>query len=254
MDISLTNYNRLKANVEELGLTSFSSNIDFYLDKIKNDEKTLIDALYEMSEKEKSLRTERQARYSVKTAAFPYPKTIEDYDFAFQPSLNKSEIEDYCSLRFIENKENIVFIGSCGVGKTHLAVAIGTLAAMNHYSTYFITMQDLITQLKAAESENRLEIRLKHFLKYKLLIIDEVGYLNMDEESANLFFQLISKRYEKRSTILTTNRSLDKWATMFKDPVITNAILDRLLHHAYITEIIGPSYRLKDIAISKEEN
>lgn len=117
MDISLTNYNRLKANLEELGLTSFSSNIDFYLDKIKNDEKTLIDALYEMSEKEKSLRTERQARYSVKTAAFPYPKTIEDYDFSFQPSLNKSEIEDYCSFRFIENKENIVFIGSCGVGK-----------------------------------------------------------------------------------------------------------------------------------------
>lgn len=254
MEISLTSYNRLKTNLEELGLHSINANLDFYLDRIRNDEKNLMDALYELTEKEKKFRAERQVQYTVKTAGFPFLKTVEDFDFSFQPSMNKKEIDDYCTLRFIENKENIVFVGSCGVGKTHLAVSIGTIAAMNHYSTYFISMQDLISQLKAAENENRLDIRLRHFLKYKVLIIDEVGYLNMDEEAANLFFQLVSKRYEKRSTILTTNKPLDQWASIFKDPVITNAILDRLLHHAHVTEIIGPSYRLKGLTLGKEEN
>ncbi|MDO4468207.1 MAG: ATP-binding protein, partial [Bacillota bacterium] len=207
----LSNYNHLKGNLEELGVVSFSANLDFYLDCIAKGEKNVVDSLYEMTEKEKSLRSDRQKQYTVKTAGFPFFKTIDDFDFSYQPSINRKEIDDYCSLRFVENQENIVLVGSCGVRKTHLAIAIATIAAMNHYSTYFISMQDLIAQLKKAEDENRLDIRLKHFLKYKVLVIDEVGYLNMDEKSANLFFQLVSKRYEKKSTILTTNRSLDQW-------------------------------------------
>nr|WP_279014475.1 ATP-binding protein [Thomasclavelia cocleata] len=130
---------------------------------------------------------------------------IEDYDFNFQPSVHKAEMKDYMMLRFIENNENILFIGSPGVGKTHLATAIGIEAAKHRYSVYFITCQELISQLNKAEHENRLEQRLKAFTRHKLLIIDEVGYLNLDKESSNLFFQLISLRYETRSITITTN-------------------------------------------------
>ncbi|WP_341462169.1 ATP-binding protein [Thomasclavelia cocleata] len=132
-------------------------------------------------------------------------KIIEDYDFNFQPSVHKAEMKDYMMLRFIENNENILFIGSPGVGKTHLATAIGIEAAKHRYSVYFITCQELISQLNKAEHENRLEQRLKAFTRHKLLIIDEVGYLNLDKESSNLFFQLISLRYETRSITITTN-------------------------------------------------
>ena len=131
----------------------------------------------------------------------------------------------------LRKKENIIFIGSPGVGKTHLATSIGIEAASMRTSTYFIGCNDLVLQLKKAHIENRLEQRLKFFSKYKLLIIDEVGFLPLDTESSNLLFQLIARRYEKNSTIITTNKSLSRWGEVFGDPVIANAILDRLLHH-----------------------
>ena len=130
---------------------------------------------------------------------------------------------------------------------THLATAIGIEAAKHRKSVYFISCQELMIQLKKAENENRLDQRLKSFTRHKLLIIDEIGYINMDKESANLFFQLISRRYEQKSTIITTNKSLAKWNEIFGDSVIANAILDRLLHHSHIVSIIGPSYRVKDV-------
>lgn len=146
-----------------------------------------------------------------------------------------------------------MFIGSPGVGKTHLATAIGIEAAKSRYSVYFISCQDLINQLKKAEKENRLDQRLRAFVRHKLLIIDEIGYINLDTEAANLFFQLISLRYEQKSTIITTNKNLSKWTDIFCDPVIANAILDRLLHHSHIINIVGPSYRTKDIVDMVEE-
>ena len=177
----------------------------------------------------------------------PYEKTFDEFDFGFQPSINKREIEDYMTLRFMESNENIIFVGSSGTGKTHLATAIGVEAAKHRKSVYFISCQDLMIQLRKAEHENRLDQRLKSFTRYKLLIIDEIGYINMDKESANLFFQLVSRRYEQKSTIITTNKSLSKWGEIFGEPVIANAILDRLLHHSHVVSIVGPSYRLKDV-------
>ena len=132
--------------------------------------------------------------------------------------------------------------------------AIGTEAARHRYSVYFITCQELMNQLKKAELENRLEARLRAFMRHRLLIIDEIGYLNLDSEDANLFFQLITLRYEKKSTVITTNKSLSKWNEIFGDPVITNAILDRLLHHSHIVNIVGPSYRTKDVLEKLEES
>lgn len=153
---------------------------------------------------------------------------------------------DFVTLRFLESNENIVFLGPSGVGKTHLATSIGIAAAKKRFSTYFIKRHDLIQQLKRAKLENRLEARLKHYTKYKLLIIDEIGYLPIEDEDAKLFFQLIDKRYEKRSTILTTNVNFNAWDGIFQDSKLANAILDRVLHHATVVTIVGDSYRLKN--------
>ena len=173
-------------------------------------------------------------------------KEINEFDFGFQPSLDKAKIMDLMTLRFIENNENIIFCGTPGVGKTNLAVSIGIEAAKRRNCVYFISFQDLITQLKKAAAENRLETRVKFFCHYKLLIIDELGYQRMDVDSANLFFNLIAKRYEKTSTIITTNSPFSKWPDIFQEPVLTNALLDRLLHHCHVININGPSYRIKD--------
>lgn len=249
-----TNYTRLMNNLSELKLDTIKMNISDYIDMMNDGRKTTVDALYELTEKEMDVRLKRAIKACVHTAGFPYDKTLADFDFSFQPSVNRKEIEDFSTLRFMENNENILFVGSSGVGKTHLATAIGMEASMHRKSVYFITCQDLMAQLKKAEIEGRLEQRIKAFTRYKLLIIDEIGYINLDKQSSNLFFQLISKRYETRSTIITTNKNLSKWNEIFGDAVIANAILDRLLHHAHIVSIVGPSYRLKDVLESLDES
>lgn len=150
------------------------------------------------------------------------------------------------NLGFIDRKENILFVGSSGAGKTHLATAIGISCARARYSTYFISFEALMTQLKKVLMENRLESRMKFFAKYKVLIIDEIGYMPIDTDSANLFFQLIAKRYEKHCTIITTNMPFSKCGEIFGSPTLANAVPDRLLHHSQVISIKGPSYRLKE--------
>lgn len=244
--MKMNNYNALINNLEDLELIRMRENIDKYIDMVTEGSKTLVDALYELSEQEVSFRKDAVIKGNVKVANFPFIKEIKEFNFGFQPSLDKAKIMDFMTLRFIENTENIIFCGSPGVGKTNLAVSIGIEAAKQQYCVYFITFQDLISQLKKAYNENRLDARIKWFCRYKLLIIDELGYQKMDTASANLFFNLIAKRYEKSSTIITTNSPFSKWADIFQEPVLTNALLDRLLHHCSVLNINGPSYRLKD--------
>lgn len=241
------NFTRTLNNFETLNMPEFRANIERYISYVESGEKTMVDALYELTELEMELRTKRDMNACVKVANFPYIKRLSDFDFSFQPSINKDQIMNFKYLQFLEKKENIIFIGSPGVGKTHLATAIGIEAASMRTSTYFIGCNDLVLQLKKAHIKNRLEQRLKFFSKYKLLIIDEVGFLPLDTESSNLLFQLIARRYEKNSTIITTNKSLSRWGEVFGDPVIANAILDRLLHHSHVINIVGRSYRTKDI-------
>lgn len=237
---------QLKNNLEYLKLNQMNLHLDEVLNFITKNSLSFAEGLVKLTAHEIDCKEANMIRSMVKVAGFPHHKELKDFDFSFQPSINKQEIQDYETLRFIEAKENLVFLGPSGVGKSHLAVSLGIAAAKKRYSTYFIKCNDLLQQLKKAKIENRLADRLKHFAKYKVLIIDELGYLPIDKEDSKLFFQLIDLRYEKKSTMITTNINFNSWDDIFYDAIVANAILDRILHHAHVISISGKSYRLKE--------
>lgn len=246
MRCDMTNYTKLLNGLDNLEMYLIKENLDTYIKLVNSGEKSVVDALYELVEIELAQKRIRAINGCIKVANFPFFKTLDDFDFGFQPGINKQELLDLASLRFIEQKENILFVGTSGVGKTHLATAIGMESAKTRFSTYFISFQSLMNQLKKALDENRLESRMKFFSRYKVLIIDEIGYLPIDPDAANLFFQLIARRYDKHCTIITTNSPFSKWGEIFGSPTLANAILDRLLHHSHVISIKGPSYRLRE--------
>lgn len=239
-------YNELLNQLEDLGLLQSKNFLDQILNNSQLDNDLFIDNLNRLFDEEIRFRAERAKTINIQTANFPSIKRLEDFNFDFQPTLDKNKIMDLKTLRFIENQENVVFQGFSGTGKTHLAIALGVEAASKRISTYYINCHQLILNLKKAKEENKLEQKLKFYTKYKLLLIDEVGFLPIDKEGAYLFFQLISRRYETRSTIITTNIQFSQWGELFSDGVLASAILDRLLHHSHIIRIEGESYRLKD--------
>lgn len=203
--------------------------------------------LNKVLKKEVEAKEENNKLYNVKVAAFPFIRKIEDYDFSFQPTVDESKIKDLIASNFYLDATNVVFIGNPGVGKTHLAVAIGYSVAIQRNSVYFIKFSRLIRNLKQAYNEGELEKKIKLYFKYKLLIIDEVGFNEISPLESKLFFQLIDIRYTKRSTIFTSNITFDKWPNILgQDEMITKAILDRILHYSYLFNITGPSYRIKD--------
>lgn len=248
-----TNYMQLTKNLEYLKMKQMLLHLDEVIDFINKNDLSFVEGLIKLTNHEIDFKELNMTKSMVKTGAFPHLKEVKDFDFTFQPTINKQQILDFETLRFIEKQENIVFLGNSGVGKTHLATSIGIAAAKKRCSTYFIKCHELLQQLKKAKLENRLDARLKHFCKYRLLIIDELGYLPIDKEDSKLFFQLIDMRYEKRSTILTTNINFNEWDDVFYDAVIANAILDRILHHAHVVSISGKSYRLKDHFLSNDD-
>ena len=243
----MNEYNNLLNNLEVLKLEKMRSYLPNYLEEITNKKIPFQKAFLELTNKEIEYRDERASKIQITVSAFPYEKEIKDFDFDYQPSINEEVIKDLSTLRFIEEKKNILFMGSPGVGKTHLATALGIEAAKKRNSVYFISCNDLITNLSNAFKENRLESKIKFYCKYKLLIIDEIGYLPITKDEANMFFQLIAKRYENKPTIITTNQPFSKWGEVFGDTTIAAAIVDRLVHHSVIINIKGKSYRIKDL-------
>ena len=238
---------KIKNNFEKLKLNTMYERLEYHLNSLTVENDKLLNILLDLTDFEIAFKDKRAELINIHISNFPYSKTIDDFDFSFQPSINKNQIMDLLTLRFLDNFDNILFYGLSGTGKTHLSVAIGMVAASKRISTYFITCHDLIQNLKKALSENRLAEKIKVYNKYKLLIIDEIGFLPIKKEDASLLFQLISKRYETKSTIITTNISFSKWGELFGDNAIASAILDRLVHHSHIIQIDGPSYRMKDM-------
>ena len=207
----MTKYTQLINNLDNLGLIKIKSSLPEFLDKNKKNSSIIISALQELSSLELQDKMYRVSENLIRTAAFPFRKTLEDFDFSFNDSIDKDYIMDLATLRFAEDNKNILFLGNPGVGKTHLAVSLGILATQHKYSVYFTTCHQLISKLNKAQKENRIDKMLQHFTQYKVLIIDEIGYLPVDRQGANLFFQLISKRYGKKSTIITTNMPFGAW-------------------------------------------
>ena len=191
-------------------------------------------------------KAEKHLAMRTAMARFPFHKTLESFDFKFQPSIDPKVIRELAAGRYIENAENALLLGPPGVGKTHLAVALGLAACAQGVRTLFTTATGLIATLGKAFGENRLDERLKLLTQPQLLIIDEIGYIPIDRHGANLFFQLVSRRYERGAIILTSNQSLGAWGDVFGDPVIATAVLDRLLHHSITVNIRGESYRLRE--------
>lgn len=199
-----------------------------------------------------ALETEYRGRFQrgvearIKQARFPWVKNLEQFDFDFQPSLDRKVMRELAGLSFVERAHNVVLLGPPGVGKTHLAIALGMKAVEAGYSVLFLSLEQLMTRLTRARHENRLERTLQQLVYPKVLVLDELGYLPLSREEASLFFRLLVRRYERASMIVTSNKSFLDWGEIFQDHVLATAILDRLLHHATTINIKGESYRLKE--------
>jgi DNA replication protein DnaC len=203
--------------------------------------------LYSLLQHQVLIRTDNSINAKIKKARFPYIKTLEEFDFSFQPKIDDKLIRELGNLNFLSKTENLLFIGPPGVGKTHLAVAIGMKVAQNRKRVLFFTAEKLIEQLNAADVSGKLPSYLDIMGRIDLLIIDELGYLKMTRQSAELFFKLVAKRYEKGSIIVTSNKAFEQWGEIFMDDIVAAAILDRLLHHSYPFFIQGKSFRMKNL-------
>lgn len=239
-------YERVRENLGTLKLNRILEVLDSHNSLAQERELSYTDYLDGILQEEVVSRADRGCRARIRFARFPFIKTIEQFDFSYQPSLEKRKVEELFTLRFIDNRENVLFLGPPGVGKTHLAIALGIKACYQGYRVYFSTLSDMISVLQASLADNSTEKVIKSLSAPSLLILDEIGYLPLDKEGSHLFFQIVSKRYEKNSIILTSNKSFGEWGTIFRDTVIASAILDRLLHHSTSFNIRGESYRLKE--------
>ena len=239
---------RLEDNLKRLKLLRVADVLDTIIENSKKNKSSYMAFLDHLLEEEVAAKEKRRFQIAMRTAGLPNAKTIEEYDFSFHPHLDKKSVMELFDLTFIPKHENVIFLGPPGVGKTHLAISLAIKACYHGFKVYFTTMDTLIKKLR----ENK--DRKMAYLTSTLVIVDEVGYLPIATEEAYLFFQFISYRYEKNSIVITSNKSFGDWQELFADPVITTAILDRLLHHCKVINIRGHSYRLKGHNFVQQKN
>lgn len=237
----------LSSRMEELGLPFMAAGIDTFLADARRADMTLFDSLRDLVELEYAARRERTTRTRLKLSGMPQPKRLEDFDLSWlKGGLPQNRFEELASLAFVERKENVLFLGPSGVGKTHLMLALGHKACMSGYTAYYITARDAIERLLRAREQNRLRKTLAWFRKPHVLMIDEVGHEPLTPEQAHVFFQLVNARYEVAPIIMTSNRAFGKWAELMSDEAVAVAMLDRLLHHSQVFSLKADSYRMKN--------
>jgi DNA replication protein DnaC len=242
----MTPIERIQTSLQSLGLKAIEARLESLLEQASKKESSYADFLNELLACEVDARRTRYLRARLQLAHLPFVKNFDQFEFAFQPSIDERQIRELRTLRFIHEASNVIFLGPPGVGKTHLSVSIAEAAIQAGFGAYFMTAHDLVHDLGRAYREGRLDRRMRVYLAPKVLIIDEMGYLPLDDLGATIFFQLVSARYERGSIILTSNKSYGDWDSIFGDQIIATAILDRLLHHSTTINIRGESYRLKD--------
>ena len=238
---------RITLACERLKLTQTPEKLEIMAQEAAESELSYSEFLSRILELEVAAANARAVKALLSFASLPFYKILADFDFAFQKSIDKKQIMELATLRFLDSGDNIILVGPPGVGKTHLAVALAIAAAGARYRVKFTTLTDMITSLKRAFEAGNISQRLLAYTRPRLLVIDEVGFLPLDRSQSSLFFQVICKRYEHGSIVLTSNKSYGEWAEIFSgDEVIAAAILDRLLHHSTTISIRGESYRLRE--------
>ena len=242
----MTELERLREQLKRLSLNTMASMFEDEANKASKGQMSYTAFLTRLVDEEVVSKTDRSVNARIAKARFPAIKTVESFDFSFQPSLPATRIKELAELGFIEHADNVLFVGPTGTGKTHLSIALGLKACNQRKRVLFTSAMSLLDQMVAATVSHNLGTMLETLGRLDLLIIDELGYMPVDTHRSNLFFQVVSRRYEKGAIILSTNKPFDRWGEMFGDDVIASAILDRLLHHSHIIAINGTSYRIKD--------
>ncbi|MCG7851668.1 MAG: IS21-like element helper ATPase IstB [Methanosarcinaceae archaeon] len=237
-------FDRIESNLTRLRLPRIREILDRVLKSAEKKDRSYLNFLDELLEEEVAQKEQRRVEIAIKISGLPFIKSIDEFDFTFQPQLDRQKVMSLFDLTFIRQKGNVIFLGPPGVGKTHLAVSLALKACQAGLSIYFTNMEDLIKKLKKDHEAGR-PGKGRSYYKSSLVIVDEVGYTPISREECNLFFRFIAYRYEKASTIITSNKAFADWTELFHDPIIVTAILDRLLHHSVVINIKGNSYRLR---------
>ena len=246
-------YELITNKFKALGFNNIAKYLKDLIELAEGQELSFLQFADIISEKEIETRNENRKRLYLKKARFPDIKTLEEFDFSYQTTIKKKQVMALLDFNWIDNRENLVFFGPSGIGKSHLGIALGVKAINKGYKVLFTSSKNLMEELDLAGMKNLLKQKIKSFCKYDLLIFDEMGYLPWQKTSVFNFFQLINSLYEHRSVIITANKSFSEWGEFFADETAATAIIDRIIHHCHIFPMSGESYRLK-IQLDKQNN
>jgi DNA replication protein DnaC len=244
--VSVLTADRIRCHAERLHLANLGVELESLVARAEAAQMGYLEFVDLLLDEEVGVRESRRVTNALKLSSLPHHKRLSDFDFSFQPELDPRQVKDLATLGFVSGRANVALLGPPGVGKTMIAVGLAIAACQAGFSIYFTTVDDLVRNLAEAESLGRFAKKLQTYLKPSVLVVDEVGYLPLDRRQANMVFQLVSRRYERGSMIVTSNKAFGEWGSILGDDVLASAILDRLLHHCEVITINGPSYRLKD--------